>query len=219
MPAIWKSSSILTFNQWNPERPHSVFTLQASQSCVYQAAFSPHQPDLIACAAADGLLRLFDLRAPNLLNAPTSLTSPVSTPALIVPPRGPGELLSLDWNKYRPYVLATGGTDKAIRIWDCRMVKPNAGVPVANDAPVVGATYETEFMGHEYAVRKVQWCPHRADLLVSASYDMTCRMYVHHFVNSTIGISLILMFIQDGVRIHLKDGLLSCKYLMRIPSL
>lgn len=31
--------------------------------------------------------------------------------------------------------------------------------------------------GHEYAVRKVAWSPHLPDLLLSASYDMTCRMW------------------------------------------
>ena len=31
--------------------------------------------------------------------------------------------------------------------------------------------------GHEYAIRKVAWSPHAEDLLLSASYDMTCRLW------------------------------------------
>ncbi len=31
--------------------------------------------------------------------------------------------------------------------------------------------------GHEYAVRKVAWSPHLSDSLLSASYDMTCRIW------------------------------------------
>lgn len=31
--------------------------------------------------------------------------------------------------------------------------------------------------GHEYAVRKLSWSPHLSDLLLSASYDMTCRVW------------------------------------------
>jgi peroxin-7 len=31
--------------------------------------------------------------------------------------------------------------------------------------------------GHEYAVRKVAWSPHLSDVLLSASYDMTCRVW------------------------------------------
>jgi peroxin-7 len=44
-------------------------------------------------------------------------------------------------------------------------------------APLVGSACEIQLHGHEYAVRKVQWSPHRADILASASYDMTCRVY------------------------------------------
>jgi peroxin-7 len=31
--------------------------------------------------------------------------------------------------------------------------------------------------GHEYAVRKLAWSPHLPDVLLSASYDMTCRVW------------------------------------------
>ncbi|KAH8115597.1 WD40 repeat-like protein [Phellopilus nigrolimitatus] len=164
-----------TVKVWNPERGHSLTTLQAAQGCVYQALFSPHHPDLLASCSSDGTLRLFDLRAPALLNAPTSLTAPLSTPALTVPPRGPAELLTLDWNKYRPLVLAAAGTDKCIQVWDCRMLK--TGIGAGAEGPLVGGVCETELVGHEYAVRKVQWSPHRADVLASASYDMTCRVW------------------------------------------
>lgn len=47
-------------------------------------------------------------------------------------------------------------------------------------AQQVRAICESEMAGHEWAVRKVQWSPHRPDVLASASYDMTCRVYVSH---------------------------------------
>jgi WD40 repeat protein len=47
----------------------------------------------------------------------------------------------------------------------------------------VGGICDVHLPGHEYAVRKVQWSPHRPDVLASASYDMTCRVYVlHNFI-------------------------------------
>ena len=46
----------------------------------------------------------------------------------------------------------------------------------AETGPQVGGVCETELLGHEYAVRKVQWSPHRPDVIASASYDMTCRV-------------------------------------------
>ena len=35
--------------------------------------------------------------------------------------------------------------------------------------------------GHEYAVRRVAWSPHLSDTLLSASYDMTCRVWSDGF--------------------------------------
>jgi peroxin-7 len=80
-------------------------------------------------------------------------------------------VLTLDWNKYQPFVLASAGVDKIVKIWDCRMIK-------AGEVGQVGGACENQLLGHEYAVRKVQWSPHSGDVLATASYDMTCRMYV-----------------------------------------
>jgi peroxin-7 len=68
-------------------------------------------------------------------------------------------------------VLASAGVDKVTRVWDCRMLQ-------RGEVGQVGGTCESQLLGHEYAVRKVQWSPHNADILATASYDMTCRMYV-----------------------------------------
>ena len=120
-------------------------------------------------------MRIFALRSPAYMpSAPgsNSFTAPLAAPALTVPASG-GEVLTLDWNKYRPWLLASAGVDKAIKVWDCRMVKLG---PDAAQNPAVGGACEAHLAGHEYAVRKVQWSPHRADVIASASYDMTCRV-------------------------------------------
>ncbi|KAL4246355.1 WD repeat peroxin-7 family protein [Abortiporus biennis] len=165
-----------TVKLWSPERPRSITTLQAHSSCVYQALFSPHQPDIIATCSTDGTLKIFDLRSPSYMpSGPgvNNFTQPLSSAALTVPASGT-EILSLDWNKYRPFVLASAGVDKMIKIWDCRMVKTGPDTTLSQG---VGGVCETQLAGHEYAVRKVQWSPHRPDLLASASYDMTCRVW------------------------------------------
>lgn len=96
------------------------------------------------------MLRIFDIRTPP---SPHTLI-PVS-------PGAPAEVLTHDWNKYRPDVVATAGVDKVVRTWDLR----NPGAPVV------------EMAGHEYAVRRLAWSPHWGDVLVSASYDMTVRVW------------------------------------------
>jgi peroxin-7 len=59
-------------------------------------------------------------------------------------------------------MIATAGVDRIIRTFDIR--SPAQG-PVAL------------LQGHEYAVRKLAWSPHLSDVLLSASYDMTCRVW------------------------------------------
>ncbi|KAH8833131.1 peroxin 7 [Flagelloscypha sp. PMI_526] len=155
---------------WTPERPRSLLTLQAHQACVYQALFSPHQPDIISTCSTDGTLRIFDLRNPTYVQGLNSFSNPLTASVMTVPASGT-EILSIDWNKYRPWVIASGGVDKQIKVWDCRMIK------LGGTEPQVGGLCESTLLGHEYAVRKIEWSPHRPDFLASASYDMTCRVW------------------------------------------
>lgn len=74
----------------------------------------------------------------------------------------PSEALTHDWNKYRPSILATAGVDRIIRTFDVRA--PQQG-PLA------------AMIGHGYAIRKLAWSPHLSDMILSASYDMTCRVW------------------------------------------
>jgi peroxin-7 len=84
-------------------------------------------------------------------------------------------VLCLDWNKYRPMTIATGSTDRVIKTWDLRnaVSKP----PGAMASPLDVATPLAAILGHEYAVRKVAYSPHAPQLLASASYDMTARIW------------------------------------------
>ncbi|KAF5379287.1 hypothetical protein D9757_007608 [Collybiopsis confluens] len=165
------SLSLTSPTKWKPDRPRSIVTLQAHHACVYQALFSPHQPDLVATCSTDGTLKIFDLRSPAYASGPgtNTFTNPLSAAVLTVP-ASPSEILTLDWNKYRPFILATGSVDRMVKVWDCRMVKTSGD-------PQIGAACETSLPGHEYAVRKLQWSPHTPDILATASYDMTCRIW------------------------------------------
>jgi peroxin-7 len=103
---------------------------------------------------------------------PVHLPGPSPIPhAMQPPPAMPAEILTHDWNKYRDTVIATGGVDRAIRTFDIR--NPSAG-----PASVM--------LGHDYAVRRLAWSPHASDILVSASYDMTVRLWTD---GSTMGSS------------------------------
>jgi len=162
---------------WTPELPASIQTIAAHGSCIYQALFSPHTPDTIATCSTDGTIKIFDLRQAMPTPPPSNLGGAAqrTSPAALVVPAHPTEILSIDWNKYRPWIIASGSVDRTVKVWDCRNVK--SGGMGSNMATEVGGLCEITLPGHEYAVRKVQWSPHRADIIASASYDMTCRVW------------------------------------------
>ena len=141
-----------------------------THSCTYSAAFSPHSPSILSSVSSDCQLRVFDLRTPAsaanhlVITAPINQSPrPAQTIGVARPPAvPPAEVLTHDWNKYRDGIIAAAGVDRLIRTFDIRA--PQQG-PLAI------------LPGHQYAVRKLAWSPHLSDILLSASYDMTCRVW------------------------------------------
>lgn len=141
---------------------------------MYAALFSPTQPHTLASCSTDGYLKVWDTRTP--LGPAAADGRGLATPQVSIAAH-PTEVLSLDWNKYEPHLIATGSVDKTIRVHDLRMVRPaEPGAPPPGGAMAGNSTIAT-LLGHEYAVRKVAWSPHSANLLASASYDMTARVW------------------------------------------
>ncbi|KAI9833125.1 MAG: peroxisomal targeting signal 2 receptor [Phylliscum demangeonii] len=159
-----------TVKIWSPVRPTSSLLTLPTHSCTYSAAWSPHADQVLSCVSSDSHLRLYDLRTPASASHHLTLCIPIhqtapraaAAAAASPPPPAPAEALTHDWNKYRPSVVATAGVDRLIRSFDLR--SPTHG-PVAVLA------------GHDYAVRKLAWSPHRADVLLSAGYDMSARVW------------------------------------------
>ncbi|KAG9259279.1 peroxisome targeting signal type 2 receptor [Emericellopsis atlantica] len=156
-----------TVKIWSPTRNHSIKTLPIG-NCTYSTAFCPSNPALISAVSSDSHLRIFDLRTPS--SAKYHLVSTVPVHAAPAGPSAqgpsaqaaPAEVLTHDWNKYNDTVIATGGVDRILRTFDIR--SPTAG-PLSL------------MQGHEYAVRRLAWSPHARDVLISASYDMTVRLW------------------------------------------
>ncbi|ORX35068.1 WD40-repeat-containing domain protein [Kockovaella imperatae] len=136
-----------TVKIWRLSRVTSMATIPAHQGQAYAAQWSPRQSDTIATCGQDGFLHVFDLRAQEM--RPMSSVKVSET-----------DLLSCDWNKYDS-LLATGGKDSTITIWDTRQMARPVG----------------QLGGHALAVRKVAWSPHHRDVIASTSYDMTCRTW------------------------------------------
>ncbi|MCJ1440682.1 MAG: peroxisomal targeting signal 2 receptor [Stictis urceolatum] len=160
-----------TIKIWNPNRPQPQYTLP-THTCTYSASFSPHSPSLLSAVSSDSNLRLYDLRVPASASNHLVLSIPIhqspQNPNRLAgtppppPALPPSEALTHDWNKYREQVVAAAGVDRVIRTFDLR--SPGQG-PVG------------VLPGHGYAVRRVAWSPHLSDVLLSASYDMTVRVW------------------------------------------
>ncbi|RDA90866.1 hypothetical protein CP533_3222 [Ophiocordyceps camponoti-saundersi (nom. inval.)] len=149
-----------TVKIWSPTRQFAIKTLPIG-SCTYSTSFCPSNPALLSAASSDGLVRVFDLRTPPSAKYHLAVTIPVQAP-----PSAPAELLTHDWNKYHDSVVAVSGVDRLISTFD---IRNPAGGPLSL------------MQGHEYAVRRLAWSPHAADVLVSASYDMTVRLWNNAF--------------------------------------
>ncbi|KAK6465374.1 WD40-repeat-containing domain protein [Scheffersomyces coipomensis] len=190
-----------TIKLWSPQRQQSLLTLgnnqlqqqsiatqqvqpagssvplshqqqhQQSQSqlstvnCVYNATFSPHSPSTIVSCSGNSHLQIWDIRIPNPLQMDYIA-------------HGGLEVLSCDWNKYKSTIVASAGTDKSIRIWDLRLIsKVDQQNTIQPSYHTRGPTPLNELLGHEFAVRKIQWSPHDGQELISTSYDMSVRVW------------------------------------------
>lgn len=149
---------------WNPQRRQSLISLNTNKpgfksNCAYQATFNPHNKEMLTTVNANGYVQVYDLRLGN----------PKVSDFLA---HGGFEILTCDWNKYRPTVIATGGVDKTVKVWDLRMVDNGmVSSPTASPVPL------NQFLGHEFAVKKIVWSPHDGSELLSCSYDMSARVW------------------------------------------
>lgn len=61
------------------------------------------------------------------------------------------ESLDVDWNKYDQHVVATGGVDTAVRIWDRRRLAKGPRVATTQSGACVAT-----LPGHRFAVKRVR---------------------------------------------------------------
>ena len=90
--------------------------------CIYSAQFSPHVPNSILSVA--GPINALDI-SPSTDVVVLDTLLPPDQVALRIPQAHSGaEVLSVDWNKYDPNIIATSGTaqDMAVKVWDLRML-------------------------------------------------------------------------------------------------
>lgn len=109
---------------------------------------------MFGSVAADGCTLIWDVRRPTL---------PIQKIQAHVT-----EALSMDWNKYTDVTLVTASVDKTIKGWDLRKAQQPLFI----------------LEGHQYAIRRVKCSPHKPNIILSCSYDMTTRLWDTNAVNA-----------------------------------
>lgn len=120
---------------------------QSSVRChagaAHAAEWHPSHAAALASVGADGRLVLSDIRVPG----PSVTAGIVST----------GDVLTLDWNKYRQTEVLCGTADGALSLWDVRSLACPLLLQHACRMPI----------------RRVRACPFRGHTFFAAAYDMT----------------------------------------------
>lgn len=104
-------------------QPSATFDLR---SVIYNHAISPIATHLlVACATAHPSVRLVDLRSG-------------ASAQQLTPGHGGGPVFACAWSPTDEYILASGGADGVVRLWDVRRGAPSLGVLDLEDSVGVG---------------------------------------------------------------------------------
>lgn len=143
LSASWDGSTKL----WDINRTDSLFTfINDDLSSNYCARFSPFISNLFSSVSINGILTLW-----NYLDFSGKPVTSIRA--------HPGEILTCDWDHFHPYSMATGASDKLIRIWDIRNLR--------------GFIFELQ--GNEEAVRRIKFSSCVSNKIASAGYDLKTR--------------------------------------------
>ncbi|KAI9763883.1 MAG: hypothetical protein M1839_006122 [Geoglossum umbratile] len=140
-------------------------------SVVYSHALSPIASHLlVACATQHPAVRLVDLRTGASTHSLTGHQ---------------GAVLSVSWSPKEEYILASGGTDGTVRLWDIRRsaagslgvldVEDSVGI-VGYDGLGTGARHRSRGKAHVGAVNGVVWTED-GDHIISTGHDERVRVW------------------------------------------
>ncbi|KAG0645034.1 DNA excision repair ckn1 [Hyphodiscus hymeniophilus] len=139
-------------------------------SIIYTHALSPIASHLlVACATQHPAVRLVDLRSGSNTHSLAGHH---------------GALLSLAWSPMVEYILASGGIDGTVRLWDIRKSSSSLGVLDVEDSIGIRSTDEIRAGGwgrqsakaHHGAVNGITWTDDGA-YIISAGHDERMRVW------------------------------------------
>jgi histone-binding protein RBBP4 len=128
-----------------------LFRVEAHNGVIVEdCAWHGTHAELFATVSDDSELRLWDMR--TAAGGPRAKTSAHKH----------SHAMCVSFNPFREHLLATGGTDKLVQLWDAR----------ALDKPVHGMSG-----GHEGDVYSLAWCPFSESHLASSGQDRRVALW------------------------------------------
>ena len=119
--------------------------IKTTNASIEDIKFSPNQTEVLATGASDGVVRIYDLRAPINISNELKINSHNC------------DINVLAWNIKSPTLLATGADDGSFKVWDLRFIGKESISHVA---------------WHKDQITSLEWQPHdQWTLLVGAGDD------------------------------------------------
>ncbi|KAJ2551516.1 Protein tssc1 [Coemansia sp. RSA 1933] len=143
--AVVSSSSVSIWDLAHPSEPSSTYTISAQTQAmddIEAAAWHPTNADQLSTTDST-CIRTWDTRAQK------------THPTMAIECAHSAKVRALDYNPNLPYILASGGDDGSVRIWDLR--NPAAAL--------------MEMDNHTHWVYGVEFNPNHDQLLLSAGSD------------------------------------------------
>lgn len=163
------SSWDCTVKLWDNLYSKSLSTFHEHSQLVYQSKFSPLHQNTFASVSGDGLLKIWNMNCPTAM-----ITVQTQSPEVRNLKKGGanGEKLNLffckilkviscDWNPTNPNVIATGGSEGLLKLWDLR----HLSMPLF------------QIFSGDTAIRKIRYSRHSDSILTAVSYDGMTRIW------------------------------------------
>lgn len=137
-------------------------TAQLHEGKIHAVRWSPVRHNVAATCGSDGNIKVVDIREMCNGNKLVKSVSQVATAQGV-------EVLTCDWNKYNPFLLAAGTSEGRVFLWDIRK---------CTDGNFRSPTILLEsVLAHQLPVRSVRWSPFYSSVLATGSYDTEVKVW------------------------------------------
>jgi len=121
-----------------------VMTLSGHTKAIEDVCFSPVQDFVVGTCSVDASIRFWDLRAK------------AANSELVIKQAHESDVNVISWNPMCTYLVASGGDDKAFKVWDLRYLK---------QGPI------TDIKWHKEKISAISWDPYDDSQIAVASED------------------------------------------------